>query len=69
MVGVGTQRKVNLLLLLRWVFIAARGLILVAASGATLPCSAWASHGGDFSLQRTAQALGTQASTVAPRGL
>ena len=50
MVGVGTQRKGNLLLLLRLVFIAARGLTLVAASMATH--SAWASHGGDFSCCR-----------------
>ena len=40
MVGVGTQRKVNFLLLLHGVFIAARGLTLVAASGAALPLSA-----------------------------
>ena len=34
---------------LRWVFVAARGLSLVAASRATLCCSAPASHCGGFS--------------------
>ena len=37
---------------LRWVFIAAHGLSLVAASGATLRCGARASHGG-FLLRST----------------
>ena len=48
---------------LRWVFVAARGLSLVAASGATLHCGARASHCGGFSCCR-AWALGTQASVV-----
>ena len=34
---------------LRWVFVAARGLSLVVASGVTLRCSAQASHCGGFS--------------------
>ena len=40
---------------LRWVFVAARGLPLVAASGDTFRCGA--------------QALGSQASVVVARGL
>ena len=36
-----------------WVFIVARGLSLVAASGATLRYGAWASHRGGFSLFRS----------------
>ena len=52
---------------LRWVFVAVRGLPLVAV-GATLCCSAWASHCGGFSCCR-ARALGTQASVVVARGL
>ena len=53
---------------LRWVFVAARRLSLVAASGATLRCSAWASHCGGFSCCG-AWALGTWASVVVARGL
>ena len=34
-----------------WVFVAARGLSLVVASGGTLRCGARASHCGGFSLQ------------------
>ena len=34
---------------LRWVFVAARGLSLVAVSGATLHCGAQASHCAGFS--------------------
>ena len=34
---------------LHWVFVAARGLSLVAAGGATLRCGARASHCGGFS--------------------
>ena len=44
------------------------GLSLVAASGATLPCSARASHCGGFSCCG-AQALGARASVVVARGL
>ena len=51
-----------------WVFVAARGLSLVAASGATLRCGAWASHCGGFSCCG-AQAVGAQASVVVARGL
>ena len=51
-----------------WVIVAVRGLSLVAASGATLRCSAWASHCGGFSCCR-AQALGTQASVVVACGI
>ena len=47
-----------------WVFIATRGLSLVAASGVYLHCGARASHSHDFSCFR-AQALGTWASAVA----
>ena len=53
---------------LHWVFVAARGLSLVAASGATLGCGARASHCGGFSCWG-AQALGTRASVVVARGL
>ena len=49
---------------LRWVFIATRGLSLVAASGVYLHCGARTSHSHDFSCFR-AQALGTRASAVA----
>ena len=45
---------------LRWVFIAVRGFSLVAGAGATLCCSARASHCGGFSCCR-ARALGVQA--------
>ena len=48
----------------RWVFVAERGLSLVA----TLCCGAWASHCGGFSCCG-ARALGAQASVVAARGL
>ena len=44
------------------------GFSLVAASGATLHCGAWASHCGGFSCCG-AQALGVQASVVVARGL
>ena len=50
------------------VFIAARGLSLVAASGATLRCGVQASHCGGFSCCR-AQAVGTWASVVVARRL
>ena len=50
------------------VFIAARGLSLVAASGATLCCGVQASHCGGFSCCR-AQAVGTWASVVVARRL
>ena len=53
---------------LHWVFVAAYGLSLVVASGATLCCGAWVSHCGGFSCCR-ARALGTWASVVAARGL
>ena len=46
-----------------WVFVATRGLSLVAASRATLRCGAWASHCGGFSCCR-ARALGVLASVV-----
>ena len=36
-------------LCLCWVFVLALGLSLVVVSGATLPCSAWASHCCGFS--------------------
>ena len=56
---------------LHWVFIAARGLArrlsLVAAMGATLFCSARASHCGGFSCCG-AWALGAQASVAVARG-
>ena len=53
---------------LRWVFVAACGLSLVAVSGAILPCGAWASHCSGFSCCG-AQALGLRASVVVARGL
>ena len=54
---------------LRWVFVAVRGLSLVESSrGATLRCSAQASHCGGFSCCR-AQALGMRASVVVARRL
>ena len=53
---------------LHWVFVAARGLSLVAASGSTLRCGAKASHRGGFSYCR-AQALGSRASVVVARRL
>ena len=53
---------------LRWVFVAACGLSLVAGRGVTLRCGARASHCGGFSCCR-ARALGTQASVVVARGL
>ena len=53
---------------LRWVFVDGSGLSLVAASGATLPCGARASHCGGFSCCE-AQALGARASVVVPFGL
>ena len=61
--------KINLFiyLWLCWVFVAALGLPLVVASGATLRCGAWAYCGG-FSCWG-ARALGAQASVVVTRGL
>ena len=54
---------------LHWVFIAARGLPLVAArGGATLRCGAQASHCGGFSCCG-ARAPGVQASVVVAHGL
>ena len=54
---------------LHWVFVAVRGLSLVAArAGATLHCCAQASHCGGFSC-RGAQALGARASVVVARRL
>ena len=53
---------------LHWIFVAARGLSLVAASGATLGCGAHASHCGGFSCCG-ARALGEQASVVVAHGL
>ena len=53
---------------LRWVFVAAHGLSLVAVSGATLHCGARASHCGGFSCCG-AGALGVRASVVVARGL
>ena len=53
---------------LRWVFIAARRLSPVGASGATLRCGARASHCGGFSCCR-ARALGVWASAVMAPGL
>ena len=44
------------------------GLSLVAVSGATLHCSAWASHCRGFSCCG-ARALGARASVVVARGL
>ena len=51
-----------------WVFVAVRGLSLVAMSGATLCCSARASRCSGFSCRR-ARALGVWASVVVARGL
>ena len=54
---------------LHWVFVAARGLFSSCGErGATLRCSARASHCGGFSCCG-AQALSSQASVVAARGL
>ena len=53
---------------LRWVFLAARGLYLVAASGGYSHCGAWASHCGGFSCC-AARALGAWASVIAARAL
>ena len=53
---------------LHWVFIAACRLSLVAASGGTLCCGAWASHCSGFSCCR-ARALGMRASVVVACGL
>ena len=53
---------------LHWVFVAARGLSLVAVSGTTLWCGAWASHCGGFSCGG-AWALGAWASVVVACGL
>ena len=52
---------------LHWVFVAAHGLSLVAASGGYSSCGARASHCGGFSCG--AQALDAQASVVAARRL
>ena len=62
--------KINLFIYfwLHWVSIAARGLSLVVASGATLCCSAQASHCGGFPLLQST-ALGAWASVVVARGL
>ena len=51
-----------------WVFVAARGLSVIAASGATLHCGAQASPHGGLSCCR-AWALGTWASVVVAHGL
>ena len=48
---------------LRWVFVAAHRLSLVAVSRTTLLCGAWASHCGGFSCCG-ARALGAWASVV-----
>ena len=48
---------------LRWVFVAARGLSLVVASGGYSCCGARASHCGGFSCCRS-RALSMQASVV-----
>ena len=63
-------KKINLFIYfwLRWVFVAAHGLSLVAASRATLRCGVHASHCVGFSCCR-AQALGVWASAVVARGL
>ena len=53
---------------LHWVFIAAYGLSLVVASGASLRCSAWVSHCSGFSCCG-ARALGAWASVVVAHGL
>ena len=62
--------KINLFIYfwLCWVFVAARRLSLIAASGVTLGFVAWASHGGGFSCCR-AWALGMRASVVVACGL
>ena len=51
-----------------WVFAAARGLSLVAGTGAAPRCGVRASHCGAFSCCG-ARALGVRASVVAVRGL
>ena len=53
---------------MRCVFVAVRGISLVAASGATFRCGAWASHCSGFSCCG-ARALGARASVVVARGL
>ena len=53
---------------MRWVFVAACGLSLVAASEATLRRGAWASHCGGFPCCG-ARALGARASVVVAHGL
>ena len=53
---------------LRWVFIAVRGLSLIAARGATLHCGVWASHCGGLSCCGS-WALGAGASVVVACGL
>ena len=64
--------KINLFLLfiyfwLCWVLVAARGLSLIDARGATLRCGARASHCGGFCCG--ARALGVRASVVVAHGL
>ena len=51
-----------------WVFVAVRGLSLVAVSKATVRCGAWTSYWGGFSCCG-ARAPGVQASVVVVRGL
>ena len=53
---------------LHWVFVAARGLSLVAVRRATLCCGVWASHCGGFSCCG-AQALDAWALVVVAHGL
>ena len=53
---------------LRWVFVAAHRLSLVAASGGYFRCGAWASHCSGFSCCG-ARSLGAQASLVVAHGL
>ena len=53
---------------LHWVLVAARGLSLVAVSGATLRCGARASHCSGFSCCG-ARALGMRPSVVVAHGL
>ena len=53
---------------LHWVFVAACGFLQLRQVGATLRCSAGASHCGGFSCCR-ARALGMRASVVVARGL
>ena len=62
--------KINLSIYfwLCWVFVAERGLSLVARAGATLCCSARASHCDGFSCCR-ARTLGARASVVVARAL